>query len=56
MQFPLKLQVLFFVRIFADVAGRFLPRLSALAVRSPLTPLAVAGVKLLGGRGKGAGS
>lgn len=43
------LQALFFVRIFADVLGRFLPRLSLLAAESPLTPLAAAGAKLAGG-------
>ena len=42
------LQVLFFGRISSDVLGRFLPRLPALAATSPLAPLAVAGVKLLG--------
>ncbi|KAL4440645.1 hypothetical protein ABPG77_000354 [Micractinium sp. CCAP 211/92] len=41
-------QVLFFARIFADVLGRFLPRLSLLAAESPLTPLAAAGAKLAG--------
>lgn len=41
-------QALFFVRIFADVLGRFLPRLSLLAAESPLTPLVAAVVKLAG--------
>lgn len=41
-------QVIFFVRIFADVLGRFLPRLGLLASRSPYTPLAVASLKLAG--------
>lgn len=41
-------KVIFFVRIFADVLGRFLPRLGLLASRSPYTPLAVASLKLAG--------
>jgi hypothetical protein len=41
-------QVIFFARIFADVLGRFLPRLRLLHARSPYTPLAAAGVKLAG--------
>ncbi|KAL4457583.1 hypothetical protein ABPG75_012448 [Micractinium tetrahymenae] len=41
-------KALFFVRIFADVLGRFLPRLSLLAAESPLTPLAAASAKLAG--------
>lgn len=41
-------QFIFFIRIFADILGRFLPRLSAFAARSPTTPLALAGLKLLG--------
>jgi hypothetical protein len=41
-------QVLFFVRIFADVLGGFLPRLAPLAAQSPFTPLAVASLKLAG--------
>lgn len=42
-------QVLFFMRIFSDVLGRFLPRLACLAPRSPLTPLVAATIKLMGG-------
>lgn len=39
-------QVLFFSRIFADLAGRFLPRLRWAAVASPLGVLGVAGLKV----------
>ena len=46
-------QVIFFVRIFADVLGRFLPRLSFLTAHSPATPLIVSGVKALGELGGG---
>ena len=42
----LRVQVIFFVRIFADVLGRFLPRLRPLVAESPLTPLALACGKL----------
>ncbi|KAI7843994.1 hypothetical protein COHA_002532 [Chlorella ohadii] len=41
-------KVIFFVRIFADVLGRFLPRLSFLTAHSPLTPLLVSAIKALG--------
>jgi hypothetical protein len=41
-------QVIFFVRIFADVLGRFLPRLRAFNPSSPYTPLLVSCVKLIG--------
>jgi hypothetical protein len=41
-------KVVFFVRIFADVLGRFLPRLSFLTAHSPLTPLLVSCFKALG--------
>ncbi len=39
-------QTLFFARIFADVVGRFLPRLPWLALQNPLAVLAVAFGKL----------
>lgn len=41
-------KVIFFVRIFADVLGRFLPRLRAFNPSSPYTPLLVSCVKLIG--------
>lgn len=39
-------QTLFFVRIFADIVGRFLPRLRCLALETPGTVLLVAFAKL----------
>lgn len=44
------------MRIFADVLGRFLPRLSFLTAHSPLTPLLVSAIKALGKQAKGGAS